>query len=712
MFRSGATVSRPISRREYAKSVVISSGEYAGQFYRPEIQPVCEIVLSELDRDHWTELYFLWSVQSGKSFSFVLIESGYIIEVLKESQIIALPDETMVKTKWNEIRTLLIDKGSSHLLPLTGDGSKAGGAPSEVTFTNGAKLKFMISGSSDAGKSGFTARHVCVDEIDKQQRGKSSSLETSPIQQYESRMQSYPSRRRRFRGTSTISDEDGFLWTTYQKSSSGGIVLKPCHHCGKFVFPEREHFFGWQDARNELEAMELAYISCPECGGRWNEQDRIKAVRSSVLVHSGQSVNENGEVEGDLPPTLTGFIRANGFDDILGKSIPDIGRQEYLSRSKGSPEESERKIKQFFYAVPIRRRGLDVVELNPDDVCTKEQVSCWRNIVPEGMDRIVVGVDMHSKYLTYVAGAEPEDGSRTAVIDYDEMDSGWYVTDPQTGNRRVSGFETEGKVSWFRMLDRIFERCFVDGWDQGGKKVIANRVYIDARYNKPNSKALNDRLVIEQWIQSLDYCRFRKDHDFQDIGKTGRRQYRCIFCKKAVQIDPGESLPGNQSCMVRTSVDMNGNNHRSLIRMMQGVGSGERERRRYQERSGPQVLALGEGWHLVERDRDGKRFRYWMFDSDRSKLQVQQGFRFDPQTPGSIQLFRVNNENDHRRFALMITAKRWIYDEQKKEMKWEDIREGDHYLDASGMMKVGHEIERVDKSDVIDVAAMDKFLRR
>lgn len=698
-FRNKAKVTEKISRTEYARTLRIPSGPKQGMLYDPETQPVCNLILKELDRDYWPVLLFLWSVQSGKSFSFVNVETLYIAEVLCEDQIIGLPDKPTVKKKWKEISDLIRVSGKEWLLPKQGEGSKEGGEPTLVVFSNGARLEFMTGGTSDSGRSASTARHVCVDEIDKQGVSQSTSEETSPIKQYQARQRAYPEHMRRFRGTSTVAGVDGFLWQSHL-SGSCGRVLMPCHACGEFVYLERNSLQGWQESQSEIDAMQKAYLVCPECGNHWNESQRIVSVKKAVICHKGQKVSKNGKVIGNLPETLVGTVISNWTCDILGKDIPEITRAEWISRAQGKPEKLELEIDQFSWVVPKQSQRSETIPITVDTILNKEQAKTRHRIVPDDTEQLVLGVDMHSRYIRFVAGAQTADQSATIVIDYGKMDSGWMVLDEKEQKERISGLEQEGKKSWFKMLDRLFDRCYLEGWTyQNGHKRFPDRVYIDTRYNNPKNIALDDKFIVDEWIESLYKHRFEED---------GEHKIRCKFCRQQFDKNaPFEVL--NLDCSARMS-RLNGIPDAERFRMIKGTGQGELQKRTYRGKSGPGVEAQGEYWHLV---RTPENRMYFYFDSDYSKTQSQNRFFRSPGTHQTLLLYKVDTVEEHRQYALEMTAKRWVMDKATKKFYWHEDRTDDHYLDATGYMVLGMDIEAIyrELENLVNHDAIDSIIQ-
>ncbi len=105
----------------------------------------------------------------------------------------------------------------------------------------------------------------------------------------------------------TVSIEQGRTWQELIAGTNSRIAIR-CVHCRNFVTPEREHLIGWRDGKDVFGAGDLTRIACPSCGAIWEEKDRVAANQESVLVHRGQTIDENGVISGDPPgPTLSAF---------------------------------------------------------------------------------------------------------------------------------------------------------------------------------------------------------------------------------------------------------------------------------------------------------------------------------------------------------------------------------------------------------------------
>jgi uncharacterized protein YcnI len=73
-------------------------------------------------------------------------------------------------------------------------------------------------------------------------------------------------------------------------------------------------------------------------------------------------------------------------------------------------------------------------------------------------------------------------------------------------------------------------------------------------------------------------------------------------------------------------------------------------------------------------------------------------------------LYKVDNQEDHHKYALSITSKRQITDEKGK-IVWKQERNDDHALDATGIAFVGLEIEHFESiNNTVDLEVINQLL--
>jgi hypothetical protein len=100
----------------------------------------------------------------------------------------------------------------------------------------------------------------------------------------------------------TVSTEQRRTWKEYQSGTRSRILLA-CPHCQAWVSPEREHLTGWQGAETQTAARRTSSFACPACGEFWNDADRVTADADCQLIHLGQDLDEQGNLQGESTET-------------------------------------------------------------------------------------------------------------------------------------------------------------------------------------------------------------------------------------------------------------------------------------------------------------------------------------------------------------------------------------------------------------------------
>lgn len=410
--RRYARVSPLRSIRQFAEQeVVIPDGDYKGQLFRCHRQPAHGLWFDEIDSGRWSRFAFVACQQSGKTLAGYVIPIMYHAFEVQETVIVGLPTMDIAKDKWEvDIKPAIEASRFADLLPRSGGGSR-GGTPELVTLRNGVNLKFMSGGGGDEKRSAFTSRVLVVTEADKLDEVGGASDENTKLRQMEGRTRFFGNRKRVYLEC-TVSEETGRIWQEWM-AGSAGLVHLPCYSCGKYVAPEREHFVGWQDATEEIDAEESRF-SCPECGIVWPEEIRKRQLQNSVVVHKGQNV-EDGRVVGELPKTRTCGFRysaaTNAFADVAM-----IGVDEWKAKRAIDEDLAGRELLQWTWAWPPAPRTVDVEPLSVEAV-ENRQHDLPRMIAPSDTVRIVAGVDARKEQLDWFVVAETKSG-RVVCIDF------------------------------------------------------------------------------------------------------------------------------------------------------------------------------------------------------------------------------------------------------------------------------------------------------
>lgn len=461
---------------EFAESeVYLTTGRYAGQRFRCDRQPFTRLWFDAVSTGHWGRYVATGPSQSGKSLSaFVLIILWHLFDH-RETVICGLPHLDLAAAKWQEDILPVIERTKyRELLPRIGSGSRGGGKLVSVAFRHGRTLRFMGGGGNDKQRAGYTARVLVVTETDGLDESGGKSREAAKLEQMEARTRAFGERARIYLEC-TLTTKAGRTWREYEGGTMSRIVL-PCPHCGEYVTPDREHFTGWEDAEDELEAIELSALGCPSCGAVWTEEERLEANRKCVLAHRGQEVARDGTVSGPIPRTLTFGFRWTATNNLF-IPIARIGAEEWKGRRAQDPEDAEKKLCQFTWAHPYEPPAVDTTPLTSDAITVRvledprgrDGYRYPRGTVPKDATQLALGIDLgkrlcHWTLVAFRPGATPH------VVDYSILE----VPSDQLGVERALLAALRG----FR------DDAVTPGWpvEDSDARRLPDQVWVDAAW--------------------------------------------------------------------------------------------------------------------------------------------------------------------------------------------------------------------------------------
>ena len=465
------------------KNIIIPDGPYVGRRFRLDRQPYSRLWFAAVDSGRWSRLVATGPQQSGKTLCCFVIPILYHIYEMKETVIVGLPDMNMANDKWREdiLPAIMASPALRAYLPTRGEGSKGGQVKSSVKFRHGPTLKFMSGGGQDKKRSAFTSRVLVITETDGLDESGSTSREADKISQLEGRTRAFTKNTgpgARIYMECTVSTETGRTWVEYNNGTCSRIYIE-CPLCGEYVSPEREHLVGWQDAGDVVEAAELAAFVCPACGVTWNEDQRKEANAKAVLVHKGQRIigaddpdtwektkAEGGPlIIGDLPKTDTLGFRWSGVNNCF---VPagDMGAEEWRGRLDPNPDNAEKKLRQWVWALPHIPDEIGLIPLDPEQV-KRRVTDNRRGFVPKGCAIVTVGFDTGLYKCHWTAIAWRANGSGH-VIDYGKFE-------PET--KRL------GEKAALTATLNAFRKMILEGWPTADGEIVIPRVaYIDSGY--------------------------------------------------------------------------------------------------------------------------------------------------------------------------------------------------------------------------------------
>lgn len=418
-FSESSEAPRVRSLAEFTEGeIILPEGPFRGRKFRPDRQPYGRLLFSEIDSGNWRRFVITGPTQSGKTLHAYIAPIMYHLFEVGETVIAGVPSMEIGGDKWEKDLLPAIESSRfKDLLPTRGSGSRGASKVESVRFKNGATLRFMSGGGGDKKRAGYTSRVVVITETDGMDEPGHQSREADKITQLEARTRAYGSRARIYMEC-TVSIEKGRTWQEYTKGTESVIKVK-CRSCGEWVAPEREHLVGWQDAESKVEAIESARFVCPACAVIWSEADRQWLNLNARLVHRGQEVNPDGVVVGDAPQTDTLGFRWNAFNNLF-LTAGDIGADEWKASKSENPDNEEKMMRQFVWALPVEPEVRETVPLEQDAI-TRMKGTTKRGEVPEGTILITVGSDI-GKYVGYYLAIAWGANAVGTIIDYAAFD--------------------------------------------------------------------------------------------------------------------------------------------------------------------------------------------------------------------------------------------------------------------------------------------------
>jgi phage terminase large subunit GpA-like protein len=416
-----ATPARLRSLLQFAEDeIVIPDGPYRDRRFRRDRHPVGRLLLEELNSGRWRRAFVVGPNQDGKTLLGLTIPMLHILFERKETAIFAAPSRETAADCWR-LKILPVIKASRfiELLPDHGDGSR-GGEVTTIEFKNAAVLRFMTGGGSDATRSSFTTSNLLVTEADAFDSIGSESREGDKFSQLERRTFADMEHARTL-AECTAGLESGRVWREYEAGSQSRIALK-CPHCAQWVTPERQHLVGWDKAVNDIEAIELAKLTCPACAAPWTNEQRIAANHDCRLVHRGQTVDAAGNVCGPLPQTATMGFRWSVVNSILSpRRLAIVAGIEWRAKRAIDEDAADRDLRQSQWALPAAPPATDLSKLDAFVIMQRTVTGCGRGIVPAGATCITVGCDVGKRLCHWTAVAWLP-GASMHVIDYGRIE--------------------------------------------------------------------------------------------------------------------------------------------------------------------------------------------------------------------------------------------------------------------------------------------------
>lgn len=399
-----AIAPRRRTMREFAlDEIVLPDGPRKGLRLRMETQPWLGLWFDEIDSGVWQRHVMTGCGQGGKSLGGYVIPTMYHLFECNEAVMCGVPDRNMAMDKWsNDIAPAIMASRYAGLVGSTGSGSRGGKVDSRIDFLNGARLRFLSAKGDDKARSGATARILTATEIDGYDEAGGGSREADPLTQMEARLNAYDLTKREYLECTT-SIKTGRVWQLVTVVGSNSRIVCPCPTCGEWVTPEQEHFTGWEDAEDELEAEEKGRFHCPACGVAFDDDTRAAMNLDCRLIHGAQTIAKDGTISGEMPRTRTLGFRWSAFNDLL-KSNAKLAGDSWRAARAEDEENARKAMVQFIWVRPYEPEANEGDSLEIAAL-VRRTAKPGKGIVPEWATHLVMGIDVGKYWLHYAVKA-------------------------------------------------------------------------------------------------------------------------------------------------------------------------------------------------------------------------------------------------------------------------------------------------------------------
>lgn len=251
---------------EYASTVELPDGDFAGMLYDPSMHQAQECILRALDAGAgWVAI--LKPVQDGGSLaSFIPIMRR--AHAMGQTAIIAYPTMDSAKDAWTKkVWPMLERQGGTQ--PKSGGGSR-GGAARVVTLPSGGSIILRAAGGrQESGQASVTADAMLVDEVDDWADLRVLRLIERRLSRSREPLIIYISTCKR---DATDGVERSRIVRLYEQGTQTRMHY-PCALCGAFFALE------W-----ELVDVEAERITCPHCTGKIDDSHRVAMLKHGKRV--------------------------------------------------------------------------------------------------------------------------------------------------------------------------------------------------------------------------------------------------------------------------------------------------------------------------------------------------------------------------------------------------------------------------------------------
>lgn len=477
----------PMTFLEFCHTMRLPDGEHEGKYFRPETEPAQKFFSAAVDSGRYNRFVNVAPSQRGKTTITVLAPTLHSIAEEGLAVGYIMPNLDKISQVWiGKIAPAIAKSGFSKWLPTKGPGSE-GGRPAALAMTNPLSGKVVIlyfmaagTGARQTALASVSPARVVIDEADDFEDAGQLELAMKRLSHWGPKGRAFIASTVNARG-----DREGHpILDFYARSDATQTRLAHrCPHCGAYQVIQFEQL-DLNDGR----------VACAKCGVKWTEDERHQALDDSVE----QSANPNAKTYYSLLTTAFDYHMGD-FSEIAPAYLEARERERLGDYSL--METFQHKVLCRPYTIPVDH------ETVTDRMLTLRaaQSPYDKGVVPDDVERIVVGVDVQGDRCYWVAvGSGPR--NRRWIIDYDEWF--WSAKDAHTG-RPVEPTDADRHA----VLDRIVAKAR-DGWAHTDGSILrASLLAIDIGFNPGGS--------IGRWCAGkAGIVAVRGDHENRVVAET------------------------------------------------------------------------------------------------------------------------------------------------------------------------------------------------
>ncbi|CAM2756428.1 terminase [Komagataeibacter xylinus] len=266
------------------------------------------------------------------------------------------------------------------------------------------------------------------------------------------------------------------------RDSDRHIWYWPCPNCNAYSAPnpmgERVMTLDWpQDAPLD-EIKEATRLVCPSCGSLIEDKWRRAMNRDGVWVGAGQSINEAGDISGELIAKETaGFWITGVMSPFV---IGGIGSLAYeMAKARRAVENGEEDAVKKLKDVTVKRWGLPfeppkaVGNLDAKALADRAEPGLRLGYVPEGTRFITAAVDIQGNRFEILVRAWGV-GGESWIIDYRKV-----TADPATSPGDWDDMLKSLEDALYPLTDGSGRamKIMAIGFDSGGQEGVTLQTY-------------------------------------------------------------------------------------------------------------------------------------------------------------------------------------------------------------------------------------------